>query len=55
MLWAAMRLNELFCYFAKVLRAGLVKGKCLISKWDSEETVVQVPLILNQLVLVKVQ
>jgi len=32
----------------KCFRAGLIVGKYLISKWESKENVIQVPLTLNQ-------
>jgi hypothetical protein len=37
-----------FATSPRCFRAGLVLGKCLISKWDSEENVIPVPLTLNQ-------
>ena len=37
-----------FATSPRCFRAGLVKGKCLISRWDSEKNVIQVPLTLNQ-------
>ena len=40
--------SELSFYCQKCFRAGLILGKCLVSKWDSEESVVQVFLTLNQ-------
>ncbi len=37
-----------FATSPRCFRAGLVEGKCLISRWDSEENVIQVSLTLNQ-------
>jgi len=39
--------SSLFATCQKCFRAGVVLGKCLISKWDLEESVIQVSLTLN--------